>query len=410
MARPRIVLQDPRTRRKMRMPTHSFSLESRPWQLVPCAIAPVLPGETLKNANVQARIVADPLATGPAALIPWWSETYLFYVKLRDLDIRNDVENALLKGTALPTNATASVAFYHAAGQVDWLQLCYKRIVEEFFRDEGEAWNSAMIDSYAAVSAVKRQSNWADSLTVDTVGIPDPNDLQVPHSHDVLTEYAEMYEQMRSMQMIDMSFEEWLKTYGITGPEVQEPHKPELIRHTSAWTYPTNTVNPVDGIPNTAVSWSLNERADKDRFFKEPGFLVLLKVERPKVYLGNQKSTAVAMLNNALAWLPALMRDEPHTSLKALPKAAAFNPMGATQTNDTWVDLRDLFLYGDQFINYAAPGNVAPALPSAASEMRYATSAMATALFKASGSNKIRTDGLGRFAIMGHATTAQDNT
>lgn len=407
---PRIVMQQPHVARKGRFPTHSFSLESRPWQLVPCAIAPVIPGETLKNANMQARVVADPLAAGAAALIPWWSETYLFYVKLRDLDIRNDVENALLKGASLPTKATATVAFYHAAGQINWLELCYKRIVEEFFRDEGEAWDSALIDSYAAVSAIKRGSNWADSLTVDAVGIPDPNDLQVPHSHDVLAEYAEMYEQMRSMQMIDMSFEEWLSTYGIRGEAAQEPHKPELMRHTSAWTYPTNTVNPVDGVPNTAVSWSLNERADKDRFFKEPGFLVLLKVERPKVYMGNQKSSAVGMLDNALAWLPALMRDEPHTSLKRILKAGANNPLGTTQTNDMWVDLRDLFIYGDQFLNYAAPGNVAPAVPSAGGEYRYATSAQATALFKTAGANKIRTDGLMRLSVLSHATTATDNT
>lgn len=406
----RIVMQNARMTRKARFPTHSFSLESRPWQLVPCAIAPVIPGETLKNANTQARVITDPIAAGAAALIPWWSETYLFYVKLRDLDIRNDVENALLKGVALPTKATATVAFYHAAGQVNWLELCYKRIVEEYFRDEGEAWDSAMIDGYAAVSAVKRQSNWADSLVVDSVGIPNGNELQNPHAHDVLSEYNEMYEQMRSMQMIDMSFEEWLGTYGIKGEATVEPHKPELLRHTSAWTYPTNTVNPVDGVPNSAVSWSLNERADKDRFIKEPGFLVLLKVERPKVYLGNQKSSASNMLDNALAWLPALMRDEPHTSLKALPKAAAFNPLGTTQTNDSWVDLRDLFLYGDQLLNYLPTANVAPALPTAAGEMRYATSAMATALYKTAAQNKIRTDGLVRFSVLGHQTTATDNT
>lgn len=406
-----IVRQNPTMQRKLRYPQHHFSVVSQPWQIVPTMIAPVLPGETMANLNLQARTVTDPLADGFAALMPWWAENYWYYVKLRDLDIRDQVEDALLKGAALPTRGTARAGFYHHAGQVDWLGLCYERIVAEYFRDEGEAWNAVMIGDYAAASAVPRRQNWLDSLAPASKLTDDPNHLQDPHSHDVLEEYRAMYDKMVQMQMIELSFEEWLRPYGVTGAATIEANKPEEIRYAREWTYPTNTVDPVTGIPNTAVSWSLTERADKDRFFQEPGFIVGLSVFRPKVYLGNQRSAAIAGLDNALGWLPALMRDEPHTSLRPFPASvsgAGTSPL-LGQTEEHWVDMRDLFLYGDQFVNHATAGN-RPALPAANSELRYATQAMATALFKTAGANKIRTDGVHRLAIKGHQTTSTDNT
>ena len=406
-----LVRQNPAMQRKMRYPQHHFSVETRPWQIVPTMIAPVLPGETLTNINMQSRTVTDPLAAGFAALMPWWCENYWYYVKLRDLDIRDDVENALLKGVPLPTRATARPGFYHHAGQVDWLGKCYERIVAEYFRDEGEAYNSVMIGDYAAASAVPRKQNWLDSLAPVSKLAGDESHLQDPHSHDVLEEYRAMYDRMVQMQMIEMSFEEWLRPYGVTGQQTVEAHKPEEIRYAREWTYPTNTVNPIDGIPNTAVSWSVSERADKDRFFTEPGFVVGIQVIRPKVYLGNQRSTAVAGLDNALSWLPALMRDEPHTSLKgfALSASGAGTSPITGQTEEHWVDMRDLFLYGDQFVNHSTGANRI-AVPAANSELRYGTAAMADALFKVAAANKIRTDGVHRMAVKGHNTTSTDNT
>lgn len=406
-----VVRANPTMQRKMRYPQHHFSVESRPWQIVPTMIAPVLPGETMTNLNLQARTVTDPLAAGFAALMPWWAENYWYYVKLRDLDIRDDVENALLKGAPLPVRSGQRAGFYHTAGQVDWLGLCYERVVAEYFRDEGEAWNSVMIGDYAAASAVPRRQNWLDSLAPVSALEGAENHLQDPHSHDVLEEYRAMYDKMVQMQMIEMSFEEWLRPYGVTGQQTVEAYKPEEIRYAREWTYPTNTVDPVTGVPNSAVSWSVSERADKDRFFTEPGFIIGLSVFRPKVYLGNQRSAAVAGLDNALGWLPALMRDEPHTSLRPFPISAA--NAGASpvtgQTEEHWVDMRDLFLYGDQFVNHAAAANKIAA-PSAASELRYATAAMADALFKQASANKIRTDGVHRLAVKGHQTTSTDNT
>ena len=72
----------PRVGRKLRSPIHRFHLRHYPFQLQPFMLAPVIPGETMKNLLLQARVVTDPIKNG---LIGWWQEYYFFYVKHRDL-------------------------------------------------------------------------------------------------------------------------------------------------------------------------------------------------------------------------------------------------------------------------------------------------------------------------------------
>ena len=81
------------TGRKSRRPSHPFQLKTRPWQIQPFCIAPVLPGETLKNLLLQSRVVSDPLKH---PLIGWWCEYYYFYVKHRDLAGRDDFTEMML--------------------------------------------------------------------------------------------------------------------------------------------------------------------------------------------------------------------------------------------------------------------------------------------------------------------------
>ena len=51
-----------------------------------------------------------------------------------------------------------------------------------------------------------------------------------------------------------------------------------------------------------------------------------------------------------MEWLPAIMRDDPHSSLIKLE--AGQGPLTG-QTKAYALDLRDLFLYGEDFSNYA---------------------------------------------------------
>lgn len=401
-----------KVRRKGRYPVHNFLVEHKPWQIQPFMIAPVMAGETLKNINLQGRVISDPLKVGHGNIFPWWCEHYFFYVKARQLPIREAFEAMMLEGTDLSAHySAADAATYHQGDAVNFTKLCLDFIVEEGgFRNDGEAADVATIDGLPAAAAIRHGENWADSLMAD--GTVDPaNNLQNPHDGTVLAEYVEQYERMRAMRLIDMDFEDWLETYGVNIPSAKLTEKPELIRRTSNWAYPSNTIDPDTGTPTGAASWSISERADKDRFFHEPGWIVGVTVVRPKVYMGNQKGSAATMMDDAFTWLPRMLADQPHVSVKEFVGGSE-SPTGPlrNQTNGYWVDLRDLFLYGDQFIRVAAESGYQPALPTAAGEKRFPTLAMANALFQDAGGGIVRQEGVARFAILGHPTTATDMT
>lgn len=386
----------PKVGRTSRRPTHTFQLRTRPWQVQPFLIAPVLPGETMKNLLLQARVVTDPIKN---PLIGWWTEFYLFYVKLRDLNERDTLTDALVTNASTAAlNSAAKVATYHVGGAPDFATMCLNRVVEEYFRDEDEAVLDAAIDGLPLAQV--GVNNWLDSAIPDSQ-VADTNEEfpgenpALPANMSAFAAHYAHWEAMRSMQLTAVDFEDWLKTFGVKVPKSQEEaHRPELIRYIREWTYPSNTVNPADGSPSSACSWSVAERADKDRFFAEPGFVFGVSVTRPKVYFGKQKGAGVSMMNDAYSWLPAVLQSEPYTSLKKF--AAAAGPLGGnTGANDYWVDLRDLFMYGDQFMNFALDATDAGlvALPTTALKRKYASSADADALFKVAASNKIKMDG-----------------
>lgn len=390
------------TGRVVRSPQHTFRLAIRPWQLQPCVLAPVLPGETLKNALLQARVVTDPIKN---ALTGWWAEFYLFYVKLRDLDGRTTLSSMMLDlstdvSALKHAGPSADVPYYTFDDGMDWSRQCLKRVVEEYFRDEGESWNGNLIDTLP-VANINRQ-DWTDSLT-DNAVVDNVTDNPVDDDDTPASEMESMrrtWEFMRQMNMSDMSFEDYLKTHGVRIAKT-EAHRPELLRYVREWAYPSNTINPTDGAPSSAVSWSLAERADKDRYFTEPGFIFGVFCVRPKVYSSTQSGSAAGLLDNALLWLPAIMDADPHIAV--VKKAANEGPLQAT-TNPYWVDVRDIFIHGDQFLNIAlsdANSNLV-GIPTAALEKKYATGTMADALFKAaSPANTVKIDGILRLSILG---------
>lgn len=393
--------------RTTRFPQHRWHIRAEPYQITPIAIAPVLPGETLKRAVFQSRVVSDPIKN---PLIGWWTEYYWFYVKLRDLAGRDDF-TAMLVDVDKDLSAyhyADDPAFYHKSNSSDlinWPRLCLIRVTEEYFRDEGETWNTHKIGSLPLAQIM--QKSWLDSTINDTNYLGE--DEIIPHAtgtpDTAVASDAEdamnKWEFMRAVGMTEMSYEDFLKTFGIR-TEAQEIHKPELIRYVREWTYPTNTVDPTDGSPTTALSWSVRERIDKDRFFKEHGFICGYSVTRPKVYLSGQTCAAVAQMDSAFSWLPAIMRDDPYTSLKKV--AAGQGPLTGN-TDDYWIDIRDLFMYGDQYINFAVSATDAGlvASPTTALEKRYATEASIDALFvdAAGGNNLVKQDGVISLAILG---------
>lgn len=400
--------------RTLRKPQHKFQVRSRPWQIQPFMIAPVLPGETLKNLLMQSRVVTDPIKN---PLIGWWVEYYFFYVKHRDLDQRDNFVQMMLDPDydTATMNTAARTETYHYGATIDWTEKCLNRVVDEYFRNEGEATLAGAIGTLPAASVHPSQENWMDSLMDDTTfkaSLPDDGEIVVG-ADDKITA-PEIDAAMRAWQwakgngLTDQTYEDFLRTYGVRLPK-EEVHKPELVRYLKEWTYPSNTINPADGKPTSACSWAVSERADKDRFFKEPGFIFGVTVTRPKVYLSKQVGSAVGVMNDAMAWLPAVLRDDPYTSMKHMLDGTGPIQHG-TDAAGYWLDVRDLLLYGDQFVNFALTEVDAGfvALPTAALGKRYATATDADALFVTPATlNKIRQDGV---VTLNVASTQQDST
>ena len=131
--------------RHIRRPSHTFSLNQKPFQIQPFLLAPVLPGETLTNLLYQCRAVTKPIT---APLIGWWYEAYFFYVPFsampnaddfKEMAITADYDASSLKAGAISTD------FYTFKGGVDYVKQCLQSVVEEYFRDEGESWNSPLL-------------------------------------------------------------------------------------------------------------------------------------------------------------------------------------------------------------------------------------------------------------------------
>lgn len=390
------------TGRKTRRPSHTFQVRQKPWILQPIMIAPVLPGETMKNLLLQSRAVTDPIAN---PLIGWWLEYYFFYVSHRNLEEQDFLDMMLSPDYDLSAhNAVADTTYYHFGSTIPWLELCTAKVVQHYFRAESDT-AAHEIDGMPLVTI--NNESWLDSVINDADFIT-PADVDVDNIDANATDNLmasdidkamRMWQFQRLHGLTDMDYEDFLATYGVSVPEVQE-NKPELIRFIREWQYPSNTIDPTTGVPSSAVSWAIRDRADKDRFFREPGFLVGYTVARPKVYLKGQVGAAVGLLDSALSWLPAIMRDDPYTSLKKVD--ALSGPLSAN-TDAYWVDLKDIFLYGDQFVNFALTATDAGliALPTAGLEKRYPVEADINGLFKSATVDLIRQDGIVTLTVLG---------
>lgn len=405
----------PKASRTRRAPRHTFNVIHKPFAIQPFVIAPVLPGETMENALLQARVVTDPIKN---KLIGWHQEYYLFYCKLTDLDGREDYKSMMLDpdfSMAAQLAAASNVKHYtyDDNASMDYVRQCLKRVTEEYFREEGEAWDVTTIDGLPAAKITN--THWMDSAIL-SANLPSGDDIDtadVVQPDDISKAYR-TWQLLMAQSLINMTYEDYLRSFGIKGAAVMEgSHIPELIRVVSDWSYPANTVVPTTGAVTSAVSWTVSERADKKRFFTQPGFIFGVTVTRPKIYLSNQRGPLSNWLNRAQDWLPAILREDPWTSLKEF--SGTTGPLaGFVGGGDHWIDLRDLFVHGDQFVNTdITTGDGADndiELPGATlthAAKFYPSEAMADSLFAADTAEYVRQDGVISFNIQG---TQRDNT
>lgn len=357
----RTLLSAPPTERVGRYPKHTFRVNSLPYTAQPVFIHPVLPGETMTSLYMESRCVSDPVKS---PIIGWKKEYVFFYVRMSNLMI-----DAIKEMFVDPTNtdllatygAVANVPWtYTAKGGIDWLARCMTAIIEGYFRDEGETMASHVTSTTLAGTPIVqiREQTWLDSAT-DDADFATGAAISSATNADDLDRLMDAFAQLRALGIADMTYEDFLRSYGIAVPNKDEA-KPEELWRASEFQYPSNTVNPVDGVPASAVSWVFKNGERKPKFFSEPGFVVGISVTRPKIYFAGLAGKAMDFMGRAWDWMPNYLATMPETSLKNF--AADTGPLGdrTTPTNSYWLDMRDILLHGDQFQN-VLPFNAVPA-------------------------------------------------
>lgn len=418
----RTLLSVPPTSRLGRYPKHKWNVSALAYSLQPIGIAPVLPGETLQNLYFESRVITDPIVN---PITGWKKEYFFFYVRVTDLlsdtirDMFVDPNNTDLSATlGVAANDTA---FYTAKGGIDYLYRCTKRVWETFFSDEGDVISNYDIsaldaDNQANVPFVQIQDRmWLDSITDEDV-MP-TGGTEADGNMQTLEAMMAAFEHLRALGIANMTYEDFLRSYGIPIPAKDEA-KPELLARFSDWQYPSNTVDPATGVPTSAVSWVFKNSSRDPKFFKEPGFIVGFSVVRPKVFFTGLAGNLAAHLTRAWDWLPNYLNEAaadpmPFTSLKKF--LSDTGPLGdrTTATDGYFVDMRDLFLHGDQFQNRvpfagAPVGSAAInglALPPGDNHhlYKYPTAAMAKSFFvdTTTSAFRIRQDGMMSLSIKG---------
>ena len=357
-------------RRRSRTPVHPFLVSHLPFHIVPFHVSAVLPGETMKNLLIQSRAVLDPIKN---PLIGWWLEHYFFYVKHSDLYEREELREMVLNPAWSATDVTtaqggtsAAITNYYSGGtgMIDWVTLAYRRIVDCYFRDEDETYTD-----HRFADTIPRTYSLAkivgDSV-FDSVSLQDDETAQDVTLIDAATTDTllasevkagmRLWEQQRLYGITELSYEDWLRSFGVRPDPDEAPHEPELLRYLREWQYPTNTIDPTNGTPRSAVSWSVRDRADKNRMFREPGFIIGLTVCRPKVYIRAQEGTFTSVMNDFKTWLPAMFRGDNALSRKSLSTSAGPLQTVVADADGYVVDVADLLLYGEQFTNVALAG------------------------------------------------------
>jgi len=367
--------------RHSRKPKHNFYVEPHIWEIQPVLLAPVLPGETLKRLTIQSRCVTPPLKS---KTVGWWLEYYIFYVPFRQMpDAANLIAMFVDPSSTLSATAAAANRYYDGRGY-DFTTQCLQVVTQEWFRREGELWSSSTIRTNRP-AASHGLDTLGDSL-IDVTALPDGGALA--GNLDDVSRAKMVLDYRRQLQVMgasggDVDYEEILSTYGVSLRQAKERDRPELLRYIREWTYPTNTVEPTTGVPTTAASWAISDRATKKRAFKEPGFIFGVQCIRPKIYFANQTGNGSAMLDRAQRWLPPVM-DDTGMERSLAEFTTTQGPYGKSAGGFAagyWLDVRDLFNYGDQYIDYGTAANAnSVALPTTAQVLRYGTQTIANTM------------------------------
>lgn len=371
-----------RQMRRHRRPQEPFNIRSRPFEITPFMIHPVLPNESLDNLLFQVDAYSDPIVNRN---LGWHANYQFFYVPLMALTHEvyaegssgnfsaDDIASMMLTagaggniGTTLGVASAISVPNFVFKGAFDWLSKCMDTIVNRFYRDEGNYTGYVPASSMEYPLAYINQRSWIHSLKEESAGTDDPDlpGVDEVEELDILSGYSThqtQWEIMRDSGLEDITYDDYLKAQGVRlGKSERRDSEtdlvapvPELIRFVRKWVRPISTFDPADGSAATGLRWNCVERADKTRYFKEPGFVIGVACTTPKIYLGNQKGAIVGLLTQAEHWLPTVLQGFGYTSVSEVLDSVTDGPL-INQDEDYWFDIGDLFNYGGGgFINHA---------------------------------------------------------
>lgn len=405
------IIQPGQTRtRKTRTPSFPIQGGFQPMGMYPNFFTPVLPGETLERHTLKNTIVSAPVKS---PLSGAWAETWLFYVKITDID--PDLGEMFIGSLTDSTDFQAAAdrpRYFTKQGQIDWAYLASKAVHDAFFVNEGET----TVMHPDGVPMIKRINTDAFESMLHVVEAPGSAPVG-PFEGEEISDQLYAFMRMRQMGMGITSYEDYLKTYGLKGKAaVVKRGEPELLSYRRYWTLPSNVISPEDGSPVGAWYWRLDEKNEKSKRFSEPGFIIGYQAVRPKLLDANITTSVSASLWGFQDWLPSYTLNDPAAGLKTLdPMTQEWVTRPASATKEVIFDHRDLHAHGEQMRNgggrFTAPTSSYRnwADDATAPELRgeYVTPADLTALWASETVTGLDYDGIVSLVIKGHVV---DNT
>jgi len=383
MARVEVLQPNQQRTRHKRTPSFPIAGVMRPFGLYPLMIHPVMPGETMNSFSLKWRLLSKPLVNPLAGA---WLETWLVYVKFTDIE--RSLSEMFVKDTVSTTGYTAAgdtPRTFTKTGGIDWVKMCLDRLHEAYFIHDNET--ARTIDGVPQVKL--NAKTWMQNIMFR------PAESAIDTT-DVFDQQAELgaFEMMQMMSMQELTYEKYLQQFGVRS--VREGiGEPEILRYSRSWSLPTNSVEPSDGSPSTALFFSNELKLEKAKRFNEPGFVMAVSALRPKMFHKYQVASMVQNLWGFSDFFPIYNSNDPNAAIRVINTDdgvfdAAAN--AAEGSDELWYDHNDILNHGEQFVNedfgslpYTLPAATAPSLlaADAPEDLRgeYCTSTDVDALF-----------------------------
>ena len=125
-------------------------------------------------------------------------------------------------------DATVDSTWYHPGSGINWVKECLIPVVEAYFRDEGDLWNAYVVDG----EPIAQINGNGVFDSVATAIESDRGDINLDLNADNTIKASEaakalmMWEYLRSNNLTEMTYEDYLRTFGVKVDVVEEALAP----------------------------------------------------------------------------------------------------------------------------------------------------------------------------------------